>query len=296
MENLNENYEVQGDNYQSQWRMAFTRLKKNKRAIISLYVVVFIILMIVIVPRVSPYSILDTNLSNSNQPPSASHWFGTDNMGRDLFTRMWYGGQWSLYIALVVVTLQIFIGIILGSISGYYGKKVDFVIMRLTDVFMCFPFLMIAITVIAVFGSNVRNLILVLALLGWPGIARIVRGQILSLKELEFMEACEALGISDFKRVFKHLLPNVMASAIVYATLGIAGVILTETALSFLGLGVSAVTPTWGNMIQVARNLYVIQGRAWQWVPPGLAILITVLAFNLLGDGLRDALDPKLKQ
>jgi peptide/nickel transport system permease protein len=282
--------------YMSQMGLTITRIKKNKRATISFFVLIVIVSMILFVPLLSPYDILDTNLSNTDQPPSGSNWFGTDNLGRDLFTRLWAGGRMSLFIAIAVVAIQVVIGIFLGSISGFYGGRTDSLIMRIIDIFMCFPFLMICITIIAIFGSSVRNLILVLALLGWPGIARIVRGQILSLKELEFMEACEALGISDSKRIFKHLLPNVMASVIVFATLGMANVILTETALSFLGLGVSAVTPTWGNMIQVARNLYVIQGRAWQWIPPGVAIFVTVLAFNLLGDGLRDALDPKLKQ
>jgi peptide/nickel transport system permease protein len=282
--------------YVSQWNMTITRLKKNRRAVISFYVLCVIILLILLVPVVSPYDILDTNLNMTDQPPSASYWFGTDNLGRDLFTRLWAGGRMSLLIAIAVVFLEVIIGIVLGSVSGYYGGRTDSVIMRITEIFMCFPFLMICITIIAIFGSSVRNLVLVLALLGWPGIARIVRGQILSLKELEFMEACEALGISDSKRIFKHLLPNVMASVIVFSTLGMASVILTETALSFLGLGVSATTPTWGNMIQIARNLYIIQGRAWQWIPPGVAIFVTVLAFNLLGDGLRDALDPKLKQ
>lgn len=282
--------------YVSQWNMTITRLKKNRRAVISFYILCVIILLILLVPVVSPYDILDTNLNMTDQPPSASYWFGTDNLGRDLFTRLWAGGRMSLLIAIAVVFLEVIIGIVLGSVSGYYGGRTDSVIMRITEIFMCFPFLMICITIIAIFGSSVRNLVLVLALLGWPGIARIVRGQILSLKELEFMEACEALGISDSKRIFKHLLPNVMASVIVFSTLGMASVILTETALSFLGLGVSATTPTWGNMIQIARNLYIIQGRAWQWIPPGVAIFVTVLAFNLLGDGLRDALDPKLKQ
>ena len=282
--------------YMSQLGMTITRIKKNKRATISFFLLVAIVALILFVPILSPYDILDTNLQNTDQPPSAANWFGTDNLGRDLFTRLWAGGRMSLLIAIAVVAIQVMIGIVLGSVSGFYGGRTDSLIMRIIDIFLCFPFLMICITVIAIFGSSVRNLILVLALLGWPGIARIVRGQILSLKELEFMEACEALGISDSKRIFKHLLPNVMASVIVFATLGMANVILTETALSFLGLGVSAVTPTWGNMIQVARNLYVIQGRAWQWIPPGVAIFVTVLAFNLLGDGLRDALDPKLKQ
>ncbi len=288
--------ELKKSEYKSQFQITVARLKKNRRAVISFYALCVIILCILFVPVLSPYDILDTELGNSDQPPSSTNWLGTDNLGRDLFTRLWAGGRMSLLIAVAVVSIQVFIGIILGSIAGYYGGKTDTLIMRLIDVFMCFPFLMIAITVIAIFGSSVRNLILVLALLGWPSIARIVRGQILSLKELEFMEACEALGISDTKRIFKHLLPNVLASVIVFATLGMAGVILTETALSFLGLGVSSVIPTWGNMIQMARNLHVIQGRAWQWIPPGVAIFVTVLAFNLLGDGLRDALDPKLKQ
>ncbi len=282
--------------YMSQFTMTVTRIKKNKRATISFFVLVVTVLMILLVPLLSPYDILDTDLGSTDQPPSSQHWFGTDNLGRDLFTRLWAGGRMSLLIAIAVVALEVIIGIVLGSVAGYYGGRTDSVIMRIIDIFMCFPFLMICITVIAIFGSSIPNLILVLAILGWPGIARIIRGQILSLKELEFMEACEALGISDYKRIFKHLLPNVMASVIVFATLGMASVILTETALSFLGLGVSAVTPTWGNMIQVARNLYVIQGRSWQWIPPGVAIFVTVLAFNLLGDGLRDALDPKLKQ
>ncbi len=147
-----------------------------------------------------------------------------------------------------------------------------------------------------VFGNSVTNLIIVLALLSWPSIARIVRGQILTLREMEYMEACEALGISDFRRIFRHLLPNVLAYVIVYATLGMASVILTETSLSFLGLGVSPPTPTWGNMIQEARNTLIIQQKWWYWIPPGICIFISVMCFNILGDGMRDAIDPKMKR
>ena len=168
--------------------------------------------------------------------------------------------------------------------------------MRLGDVFLSFPFMMICITIVSVFGNSIPTLIFVLAILSWPSIARIVRGQILTLREMEYMEACEALGISDVRRIFKHLLPNVLAYVIVYATLGMAGVILTETSLSFLGLGVSPPTPTWGNMIQEARNTLIIQYKWWYWIPPGICIFISVMCFNILGDGLRDAIDPKMKR
>ena len=177
-----------------------------------------------------------------------------------------------------------------------YGGIVDIIIMRIAEIFMSFPFMIFCITIVAVFGNSIPNLIFILALLSWPSIARIVRGQILTLREMEYMEACEALGISDFRRIFKHLLPNVLAYVIVYATLGMASVILTETSLSFLGLGVSPPTPTWGNMIQEARNMLIIQNKWWYWIPPGICIFISVLCFNILGDGMRDAIDPKMKR
>jgi peptide/nickel transport system permease protein len=168
--------------------------------------------------------------------------------------------------------------------------------MRICEVFMSFPFLIVCVTIAMVFGNSIPVLIFTLALLTWPSVARIVRGQILTLREMEYMEACEALGISDMRRIFKHLLPNVLAYVIVYATLGMASVILTETSLSFLGLGVSPPTPTWGNMIQDARDLLVIKNKWWYWIPPGVSIFISVICFNLIGDGLRDAIDPKMKR
>lgn len=280
----------------SYWGEVLYRLRKNRMAMISLYVLMLIILLCAIVPMISPYAIETTNMSNSDQKPSSEHLLGTDKIGRDLFVRLFYAGRISLGVALAVVTIECTIGVILGSLAGYYGGKIDAFIMRLAEIFLSFPFMIICITIVSILGNSIITLILVLAVLSWPSIARIVRGQILTLREMEYMEACEALGISDFRRIFKHLLPNVLAYVIVYATLGMAHVILTETSLSFLGLGVSPPIPTWGNMIQEARNTLIIQYKWWYWIPPGICIFISVMCFNILGDGLRDAIDPKMKR
>lgn len=281
---------------QSYWGEVLYRLKKNKMAMLSLYILIVMIGLCILVPMLSSHSIETTDMQNRDQSPGYEHWLGTDKIGRDLFVRLFYGGRISLLLALAVVTLECFIGVILGSISGFYGGMSDIIIMRIAEVFMSFPYLMFCITVVAVFGNSVPTLILTLALISWPSIARIVRGQILTLREMEYMEACEALGISDVRRIFKHLLPNVLAYVIVYATLGMAGVILAETSLSFLGLGVSPPTPTWGNMIQEARNTLIIQQKWWYWIPPGICIFVSVMCFNILGDGMRDAIDPKMKR
>lgn len=281
---------------QSYWGGVFHRLKKNRLAMFSLIFLVVIVLACILIPILSPYGIEQTDSTAQSASPSVQHWLGTDNIGRDLFTRLFYAGRISLGVALAVTALECVIGVVLGSVAGFYGGVIDAIVMRVSEIFMSFPFLIICITIVAVFGSSPMTLILVLAILSWPSIARIVRGQILSLRELEYMEACEALGISDVKRIFRHLLPNVLAYVIVYATLGMASVILTETSLSFLGLGVAPPTPTWGNMIQEAKNILVIQQKWWYWIPPGLAIFSSVMCFNLLGDGLRDAIDPKLKR
>jgi len=280
----------------SYWGSVFYRLRKNKMAMVSLILLTIIVLGCIFVPILSARDYIMTDTDNRDLPPSWQHPFGTDQIGRDLFVRFFNGGRISLGIALIVVILECIIGVIMGSIAGFYGKAVDTVIMRLCEVLMSFPFLMFSITVVAIFGNNLLTLIFVLVLLTWPVICRIVRGQILTLRELEYMEACEALGISDFKRIFRHLLPNVLAYVIVFATLGMASVILTETALSFLGLGVSPPTPTWGNLIQDARNFTILTQRWWYWIPPGLGIFLSVMCFNIIGDGLRDAIDPKMKR
>jgi peptide/nickel transport system permease protein len=280
----------------SYWGEVFYRLRKNKMAMMSLYIIIVVISMCILVPMFSQYSIESYNAAERDQKPNSTHLLGTDKTGRDLFVRLFYAGRISLGLALAVVFLECIVGVILGSLSGFYGGIVDIVIMRVAEIFMSFPFMIFCITIVAVFGNSIPNLIFILALLSWPSIARIVRGQILTLREMEYMEACEALGISDFRRIFKHLLPNVLAYVIVYATLGMANVILTETSLSFLGLGVSPPTPTWGNMIQEARNMLIIQNKWWYWIPPGICIFISVMCFNILGDGMRDAIDPKMKR
>lgn len=287
------------DRSQSFWGNALLRFRKDKKALISFYTLLVIVLGCIFVPLISPYSMEQTETSNEairDRAPSAAHILGTDDLGRDVFTRLFYAGRISLGLALVVVFIECVVGIILGSIAGFYGGIADTIIMRLSEIFMSFPFMIFAITATAIMGTGVKTLVIVLSILSWPSIARIVRGQILTLREMEYMEACEALGISDMKRIFKHLLPNVLAYIIVYATLGMAGVILTETSMSFLGLGVSPPTPTWGNMMQEARNARILQYKWWYWIPPGVSIFISVMCFNLLGDGLRDAIDPKLKR
>lgn len=291
---INKPKEVQKN--RTYWGEVIFRLRKNKMAMLSLFMLIIMIGLCILVPVLSPYSIETTDMQNRDQSPNSEHILGTDKIGRDMFVRLFYGGRISLGLALAVVALECFIGVLLGSISGFYGGIADAIIMRLAEIFMSFPYVMFCITVVAVFGNSVQILIFVLAIISWPNIARIVRGQILTLREMEYMEACEALGISDFRRIFKHLLPNVLAYVIVYATLGMATVILAETSLSFLGLGVSPPTPTWGNMIQEARNTLIIQQKWWYWIPPGICIFISVMCFNLLGDGMRDAIDPKMKR
>lgn len=281
---------------ESPWRIVGRRLRKNKLAMIGLVIIIIMTLAAIFAPFLTPYGRDTTNLANSNAAPSRDHLMGTDALGRDLFTRLLYGARVSLTVGFVATTLRMLIGVILGGIAGFYGGKIDGIIMRVADVFSCLPFLPIAITFVAMLGPSIYNVMLVLAILGWPGIARIVRAEILSLREREFMEAATALGISDFKKITSHLIPNTMASIIVSATIGIAGAILTESSLSFLGLGVSPPIPTWGNILTDAQSQYVLKNRWWQWIPPGIAIFLAVISLNLLGDGLRDALDPRLKQ
>lgn len=280
----------------SYWRGVWRRLKQNKLAMISLFILILIVGACIFVPMFSKYSMYEVVAADANQPPSAKHLLGTDKIGRDLFVRLFYGGRVSLGIAIAVTALETIIGVVLGSMAGFFGGIVDTIISRISEMFMCFPFLMICITLQAIFGTSIMTLITILAVLSWPSIARIVRGQILSLREMDYMEACRALGISNYRQIFKHLFPNVLAYIIVYVTLSMASVILTETSLSFLGLGVSMPTPTWGNLIQEARNLLVLQKKWWYWIPPGSAIFLTILCFNILGDGLRDAIDPKMQK
>ncbi|MHB8961585.1 MAG: ABC transporter permease, partial [Saccharofermentanales bacterium] len=244
-----------------------------------------------------------TELISMNEDPSAAHWLGTDAHGMDVMTRLMYGGRISLVIGFIVVALETILGVILGGISGYFGKWVDMLVMRVVDVFNCIPFLPLLIILGSVMDKldvdpqkRIYYLMLLLGLISWPGIARVVRGQILSLREQEFMIAAEATGISVSKKIFKHLVPNVIPQLIVFATLGLGGIILTESALSFLGLGVKFPFASWGNIISGVTTAYEMTNFWFAWIPAGILILLTVLGFNFVGDGLRDAYDPKMKR
>lgn len=244
-----------------------------------------------------------TQLIRIYEEPSSEHWLGTDANGMDIFTRLMYGGRISLMIGFVVVVIEIVLGVILGGIAGYFGGWVDNLIMRIVDIFNCIPSLPLYIIIGSIMDAmkieptiRIYYLMLILGLLSWPGIARLVRGQILSLREQEFMTAAEATGISVSRRIFRHLIPNVIPQLIVMATMGLGSIIITESTLSFLGLGVKYPYASWGNIVNAVTNLRVMTNYWFVWIPAGFLILITVLGFNFIGDGLRDAFDPKMKR
>lgn len=245
----------------------------------------------------------ETYVFDTYSSPSKAHWLGTDRNGMDMMTRLMYGGRVSLVIGFIVEIISTVLGVILGGLSGYFGKWVDMLIMRIVDVFYCIP----SMPIIIILGAAMDNtgvdpqirmiyLMLILGFLGWPGMARLVRGQILSLREQEFMTATEACGISVSRRIFRHLVPNVIPQLIVSCTMGLGGTIITEATLSFLGLGVKFPFASWGNIINDVNNTFVLQNYWFIWIPAGVLLLLTVLAFNLVGDGLRDAFDPKMKR
>ena len=278
---------------ESYFRVVSRQFMKNKISVGALIVLCLIILLCIFVPILSPYSMSIFFEDSRFLPPHRQHWLGTDIIGRDLFTRLFVGGRISLGFALMVTSINTLVGFILGGISGYYGKWLDAIIMRLSEMVLSLPLILTAIVIIALFGNSLTVLVATLTFFGWPGICRIIRGQILMLREAEYMKACEALGINDFSRITRHLFPNLLPFIIVFATLNMAGVILTESALSFLGLGVSPPTPTWGNLLEPARDMMHLLNRPWLFIPPGLMIFLTVMCFNIVGDGLRDAVDPK---
>ncbi len=280
----------------SPWKIAKRRFVKNKLAVLGLILLGVITLGAVFGPMLTPYEAHEQQMMMRNQGPQGDSLLGFDSTGRDILTRVLHGGRVSLAVGIVATSVATIIGVVLGSIAGFYGGIRDGVIMRLVDIVMSFPFFIIAAVASAAFGPTVFNTMLIIGLINWTLIARVVRAEILSLKEQEFVEASRALGLDNLEIIRIHLIPNVMAPIIVYSTLTIASAILIEAGLSFIGLGVSPPTPTWGNMLEAARSLTTIQNYWWQWIPPGLMIFFTVLSINFVGDGLRDALDPKLKE
>jgi peptide/nickel transport system permease protein len=273
-----------------EWQRALRRLVGNPLTIFGLLLVLLMLACAIFAPLIAPYDPILGNLRDHLQPPSAVHAFGTDNFGRDILSRTIYGSQISLKIALGVQVITLAVGLMLGLVAGYYGGVIDAVIMRIADIVMSFPLLIIAIALVGVLGSTDGNIIAALALVSWPYVTRLTRSQVLTIKEQDYIMAAHSLGATDWIIMLRHILPNLLTPIVVYVTLSIGSVSLSEASLSFLGLGSGdASVPSWGKMLNESRALI---RSAW-WLPffPGIAILLTVLGFNLLGDGLRDALD-----
>ncbi len=269
------------------------RIFRSRNVVIGGFVLLIIVFMAVFAPQITRYDPAEQFRRNRLEPPSAEHIFGTDNLGRDIFSRVLYGGRISLQVGLFSVAIGLSIGTSLGLIAGYYGRWVDNGIMRLIDVMLAFPGILLALAIIAVLGRDLQNVMIAVGVSSIPVYTRIVRGNTLSIRETEYILAARALGLPDRRVLFLHILPNVMAPIIVVATNGIAGAIIAGAALSFLGLGAQPPDPEWGLMLAQGREY--IRVASWVTTYPGLAIMITVLSINLLGDGLRDILDPRLK-
>jgi peptide/nickel transport system permease protein len=282
--------------FENQYYVVWKRFKKNKMAVLGLIVFSTFILMGIFAPWITPHDPIIGDLMVADQPPSTEYWFGTDSVGGDVFSRCVYAARVSLTIALVAMFISVSVGIIYGSISGYVGGWVDNVMMRIVDAISSFPTFFLLLGIAAVIPPSMWTTILVISLTGWVGISRFVRGEILSLKRRDYVEAAQASGETKGAVIFRHILPNAMGPIIVIATLDIAGIILAEAGLSFLGLGVQPPTPSWGNMLTQAQDLATLQIYPWNAIFPGMFIMLSVLAVNFIGDGLRDALDPRMKQ
>jgi len=276
-------------------RLALRRFLRHRIAVIGLVVLLVIVLLAVFAPLVTTYAPNEVDLRARNQGPSADHWFGTDRTGRDVFTRTIYAGRVSLAVGAVAVAISVAIGATLGALAGYFGGIWDSLIMRFTDVIMTFPAIVAILTLAAITGPGVSKIMLLIGILNWPVPCRLVRAKLLTIREQEFVHAARAMGAPAGRIILRHALPNTFDVLLVYTSLGIATAILLEAGLSFLGLGVQPPTSSWGNMLNVARNVSVLEGQPWQWMPAGGAIVLTVLAVNFVGDRLRDALDPRLK-
>lgn len=276
------------------WQDAWRRLKKNKIAMLSMILLCIICLLCIFVPIFSQTSFKTQEIEISNQAPSSEHWFGTDELGRDIFVRIWSGGRVSLLIGFVGAIVSLVIGTIYGGISGYFGGIVDDIMMRIVEVVVGIPYMIVVILVSIVLEKGLTSLVIALCITSWTGLSRLVRGQIIQLKENEYVLAAQLLGANPFRVIFKHLLPNTLSVIIVNITFSVPGFIFSEAFLSFIGLGVQPPYTSWGAMASQGQQQMSFYPH--ELIFPALAISITMLAFNLLGDGLRDALDPKLRQ
>lgn len=278
------------------------RFSKNKLALIGTVLILLMIAMALFAPVVvqnDPYVSLENEsgaILKNMSPSDSGTILGTDSLGRDIFSRVVYAARVSLSVGIVAVGISTTIGILLGALAGYFGKWVDVLIMRIVDVVYCFPVMFLVIIIATILKPSIYNIMIVIGLCNWTGTARFVRGEILRVRELEFVQASVSLGSTNFRIILRHILPNITAPIIVEATMQMARAILTEASLSYLGVGVQMPTASWGNMLMEANNIATLALRPWQWVPPGLCILLAVLSINFIGDGLRDAFDARQKK
>ncbi|WP_407045256.1 MULTISPECIES: nickel transporter permease [Cetobacterium] len=280
----------------SQWAELWKNLKRNKMALLGLIIIVIIVLLAIFADQIANYDqvVIKQNLRMRLKPPSAQHWLGTDEFGRDIFARLVHGARVSLKVGILAVGIAIAIGGFLGAVAGYYGGKLDNIIMRIMDIFLAVPSILLAIAIVSALGPNLLNLMIAVSISSVPRYARIVRASVLSIRDQEFIEAARAIGANDARIICRHIIPNSLAPVIVQGTLGVAGAILSTAGLSFIGLGIQPPAPEWGSMLSGGRQY--LRYAWWVTTFPGVSIMITILSLNLLGDGLRDALDPRLKQ
>jgi peptide/nickel transport system permease protein len=275
------------------WLALYKKLAKNKAAMVGAAIVFIFITLAILAPFIAPHDPIHIEMSKKLQTPNAEHWLGTDDKGRDILSRILVGARISLTVGILSTVIGAFVGVIMGIIAGFYGKWLDSLIMRICDVLLAFPGILLALAIVSILGPSTTNVIIAIAFFAVPTFARIVRGSTLSVKKLEYIDAIRAMGASDFRIIFKHILPNIVSPIIVQATLYIASAIITASALSFLGLGTQPPDPEWGTMLSQGRSF--IRQAPYLTLFPGLVILLVVIGFNLFGDGLRDALDPKSK-
>ena len=275
------------------WKEAWRSFRKSKAALFGLAIVTFFIIIAFIGPLVAPFGMNDQVLSNRLQPPSAEHWFGTDDLGRDIFSRVLYGARISLTVGFSAVLLSAVVGSFLGIIAGYYGRWIDTIISRIFDIMLAFPSILLAIAVVSILGPSLQNALIAIAIINVPTFGRLIRSRVLMIKQEEYIVAARAIGMKNSRILWNHILPNSMTPVIVQGTLAIATAIIEAAALGFLGLGAVAPQAEWGKMLADARVYFI--NAPWAMVFPGISIMLTVIGFNLMGDGLRDALDPKMK-
>lgn len=287
------NVQLQDEQVISPWKEAWRTYRKNKVALIGLGIVAFFILLAIFADFIAPYGFKETELANKHIPPSATHWLGTDEFGRDILSRIIYGARISLWVGFSAVSGSIIVGSFLGILAGYYGKWVDAIISRIFDILLAFPSILLAIAIVAMLGPSLQNALIAIAIINIPTFGRLLRSRVLSVKEEEYITAAKAIGMKDARILFHHVLPNSMAPIIVQGTLAIATAIIEAAALGFLGLGAQPPAPEWGKMLADSKD-FIIQAP-WTVFFPGISIMLTVLGFNLMGDGLRDALDPRMK-